>query len=153
MRKTVLAPGVGELADGSEPASSIGQAVHRADGMAVTLSGLVHPEGDVEEQTRGIVSTIREIVCDDLGGELMDVTHLRIFVRGEALDAESRAAIHRVRRQAFEWPHYPSATTIGVSELVHEDALVEIETEAFVPDDGWEAEVLEPVSEGEDEGD
>jgi enamine deaminase RidA (YjgF/YER057c/UK114 family) len=83
----------------------------------------------------------------------MDVTHLRIFVRGEALDAESRAAIHRVRRQAFEWPHYPSATTIGVSELVHEDALVEIETEAFVPDDGWEAEVLEPVSEGEDEGD
>lgn len=148
MRKTVLAPGDGELTDGRESASSIGQAIHRDDGLIVTLSGLIHPEGDVETQTREIVSTIRVIVCDDLGGELMDVTHLRVFVRDEVFDDETRTTIQRVRRQAFEWPHYPSATTVGVSTLAHEDAAVEIESEAFVPDDGWETEVLELRDDG-----
>jgi enamine deaminase RidA (YjgF/YER057c/UK114 family) len=113
----------------------------------VTLSGALAPsfEGDVEEQAREILSSVREVICDDLGGELADVTHLRLFVREDVLDEDARAALHRVRRQTFEWPHYPSATLVGVAALVHEDALVEVEVEAFLPDDGWETEVLEPA--------
>jgi enamine deaminase RidA (YjgF/YER057c/UK114 family) len=122
--------------------------------MAVTLSGLraTDPE-DVEGQTREALSTVRTVVCDDLGGELMDVVHLRVFVRESALTPESRADVHRVRRQAFEWPYYPSSTVVGVASLVEDAALVELETEVFVPDDGWETDVLELRGDGPDAGD
>ena len=163
MRKTILAPGRGELddvrrtdgltsqpegprpsGDGTDSAASRGTVLHAPDGLDVTLSGAMSPEGDVEEQTREILSYVRSVVCDDLGGELEDVTHLRVFVRDDALTPETRATIHRVRRQTFEWPHYPAATMVGAASLVHDDALVEIEAEAFVPDDGWETAVLDP---------
>lgn len=143
MRKTVIEPGYGELADGESPASSVGVVVHGEDGYDVTLSGLVAPGGDVETQTRETLSVVREIVCDEFGGELADVTKLRYYVRESALSPESRATIHRVRRQTFEYPHYPAATMVGVAELVADDALLELEAEAFVPYDGWETEVLE----------
>jgi len=147
MRKTVLAPGYGELSDGSEPATSLGQVLHRPEGLEVTLSGALAPtfEGGVEAQAREVFSYVREVICDDLGGELADVTHLRLFVREDVLDDGTRAALHRVRRQTFEWPHYPSATLVGVATLARDDALVEVEIEAFLPDDGWETEVLEPA--------
>ena len=142
MRKTILEPGRGER-DDTDAASSLGTAVHAPGGLDVTLSGLVAPEGDAERQTRAILSRIRRVVCDDLGGELEDVTALRVFVRDDALTPETRATLDRVRRQTFEWPRYPGVTTVGVSSLGHEDALVEVEAEAFVPDDGWETAVLE----------
>ena len=141
MRKTILA----RSHDDSDDASSLGTVVHAPGGLDVALSGATVPEGDVEEQTREILSWVRSVVCDDLGGELEDVTRLRFFVRDDALTPETRATLRRVRRQTFERPHYPAATTVGVSSLPHEDAIVEIEAEAFVPDDGWETEVLEPV--------
>lgn len=144
MRKTILAPGSGELDDGTDPAVSRGTVIHAPGGLDVTLSGTMVPEGDLERQTREILSYVRSVVCDDLGGELEDVTHLRFFVRDGALTPEANTTIHRVRRQTFEWPHYPAATVVGVASLVHDDALVEVETEAFVPDDGWETGVLEP---------
>jgi enamine deaminase RidA (YjgF/YER057c/UK114 family) len=143
MRRTALAP-EWDAPEGAEPAGALGQVVHRPDGMAVTLSGLRAPEpAEVEAQTREALSTVREVVCDDLGGELMDVLHLRVFVRESALTPEARADVHRVRRQSFEWPYYPSATVVGAASLVEEAALVELETEVFVPDDGWETDVLE----------
>jgi hypothetical protein len=155
-RKLVLAPD-------DDAGRSLGVAVRRPDGLDVTLSGLpaagprvagdpaagssadpvpADPTAaDVESRLRDAVSAIREVICDGLGGELMDVTHLRVAVVADALDAEAEAAIERVRRQAFEWPHYPSITTVGTATLA-DGALVSVEAAAFVPDDGWEAEVL-----------
>ncbi|AFZ74828.1 hypothetical protein SAMN05443661_12946 [Natronobacterium gregoryi] len=35
---------------------------------------------------------------------------------------------------------------VGVSELLYEDMLVEIETEAEIPDDEWEVDVIDGTS-------
>ncbi len=136
MRKTILEPDDGD-------GSSLGTALHAPDGLDVSLSGLCAPGDDVAAQTRAALSRVRRVVCDDLGGELEDVTRLRVFVREDTLTPETRAALDRVRRQTFEWPTYPAVTTVGVASLGRDDALVEVEAEAFVPYDGWETAVLE----------
>ena len=67
---------------------------------------------------------------------------LRTFVREEALSRETRSRLHEVRAEFFERPHYPAATMVGVADLLSEDALIEIEIEADIPDNSWDTDVL-----------
>lgn len=85
---------------------------------------------------------VAEIVGEDLGGSMDDVTRLRWYVRDDALTSANRALLHEVRSEFFERPHYPASTTVGVAELVRDDALVELEVEAELPEDGWETDVF-----------
>ena len=71
-----------------------------------------------------------------------DVTMLRFYAREEHLTDDVRTRLHECRRDRFESPEYPAATMVGVSELVHEDAALEIEAEAFVPDEEFETTVV-----------
>jgi enamine deaminase RidA (YjgF/YER057c/UK114 family) len=144
MEKTAIVPGMwGEMdsEEIDEAQMSYGVVTHRPGYRKVVFSGSVHPEGDVAEQTRTILEHKREALAD-LGGSYDDVTVMRLFVREEVLSRETQIRIHEVRADFFESPHYPAATMVGVSELLHEDALVEIELEAEIPDDEWETEVL-----------
>jgi enamine deaminase RidA (YjgF/YER057c/UK114 family) len=150
MRRTVIDPETGDHLRGEAPAAARGHVLHRPDGLAVTLAGVRADGADVEAQTRGLLSYLRLVVCDDLGGELGDVTALTLHVDGDALDDEARAATRRVRRQAFEYPHYPATTVVGVSGLP-DGVLVEMAAEAFLPDDGWETDVVAGVW-GDDSG-
>lgn len=70
---------------------------------------------------------------------MADVTRVRWYVRGEVLTPDDRAVMYEVRADFFDRPHYPASTMVGVPELVHEDALVELQVEAELPDDGWES--------------
>jgi enamine deaminase RidA (YjgF/YER057c/UK114 family) len=144
MEKTAILPGMWGAIDSDEideEQMSYGVVTHRPGYRKVVFSGSVHPEGDVAEQTRAILQHKGEAL-DDLGGSYDDVTVMRLFVREEELDRETQTRIHEVRAEFFESPHYPAATMVGVAELLHEDALVEIELEAEIPDDGWETEVV-----------
>lgn len=120
---------------------ALGQAIHRPGGLSVTLSGIRVPGRDVETEARETLSVVRRVICDDLAGELDDVTHLRAYVRDGRL-RDGRASLRRVCAQAFEWPAHPSITAVGVADLA-EGATLELEAEAFVPGDGWEFDVIE----------
>jgi enamine deaminase RidA (YjgF/YER057c/UK114 family) len=135
---------MGELEDGSDPAMSVGVATERSDGVEVSLSGLVHPEGTPGEQAEVIFEIIADILTNDLDGAMADITLLRFYVRDEELTAETRQELHELRREIFDAPAYPAATMVGVSDLVHDDAALEIEAEAFVPDEEYEQTVVTP---------
>lgn len=144
MERIRLGPGMGELEDGSDPAMSVGVATERSDGVEVSLSGLVHPEGTPVEQAEVIFEIIADILTNDLDGAMADITLLRFYVRDEELTAETRQELHELRREIFDAPAYPAATMVGVSDLVHDDAALEIEAEAFVPDEEYEQTVVTP---------
>ncbi len=144
MKKTVLAPDYGDINSDEldTTASSLGVVTHREGFRKVVLSGALWPEGNLEAQTRTLLEYVREVMCDDLGGSMDDVTLLRFFVRDDALTTKNRARMHEIRAEFFELPHYPASTMVGVASLVAEDALLEIEVEAEIPDETWETETL-----------
>lgn len=144
MEKILLGPGMGELDDGTDPAMSVGVATERTDGVEVSLSGLVHPEGTPLEQAEVVFEIIADILTNDLDGEMADVTRLRFYVRDEQVTAETRQQLHELRREVFDAPAYPAATMVGVSDLVHDDAALEIEATAFVPDEEYEQTTVTP---------
>lgn len=145
MRKHVLLPGMfGEMdedADVEEPQMAYGVVTERADCRRVVFSGSLAVEGDVAEQTRAILERKGEALAD-LGGGFDDVVEMRIYVRKSVLDRDTQTRIHEVRAEFFESPHFPAATMVGVADLLHEDALLEIELVAEIPDDAWETTVL-----------
>jgi enamine deaminase RidA (YjgF/YER057c/UK114 family) len=144
MEKTILYPAMGELDDGSDPAMSIGVATECASGIRVSLSGLINPIGDTIKQAEGIFNIIEEIIVDDLNGELADIIHLRLYVRDDVFTTELRHDLHELRRDLFDYPDFPAATMVGVSQLVHEDATIEIEVEALVPEEDWDKSIITP---------
>ena len=144
MKKTVILPGMWGNIDSEEldeEQMSYGVVTHRPGYKHVTFSGSIWPEGDITEQLRQILSH-KQNAINDLGGSMDDITVLRAFARDEILSWETKTQMHEVRAEFFEHPHYPASTTVGVADLLHEDALIEIEIEAEIPDDEWETEVI-----------
>jgi enamine deaminase RidA (YjgF/YER057c/UK114 family) len=145
VKKTVMLPGMWGAIDSEtidEAQMSYGVVTHRPGYKRVVFSGSASREGDIGEQTREILEHKRKAIAD-LGGSMDDVTVLRLYVREEVLSEETQTRIHEVRADFFERPHYPAATMIGVADLLGESALVEIEIEAEIPDDGWETEIID----------
>lgn len=146
MRKHVLLPGMfGGMDDAEgidEPQMAYGVVTERPTFRRVVFSGAVAIEGDVAAQTRTILAEKADAL-DDLGGSYDDVTEMRLYVREEHLDGATQRRVHEVRGEFFESPHYPAATMVGVADLVHDDALIEIEVVAEIPDDEWETTTLE----------
>lgn len=144
MEKTVILPGMWGKVNSEEideEQMSYGIVTHRPRYKKVVFSGAVHPDGDIKEQTRQILAQ-KQRALDAHGGSFDDVTILRMFVREEILSHETQVRINEARAEFFERPHYPAATMVGVGDLLHEDALIEIEIEAEIPDDDWEMEVI-----------
>lgn len=144
MEKTVILPGMWGKVNSDEideEQMSYGIVTHRPGYKKVVFSGAVHPEGDVKEQTRQILAQKRRALGAH-GGSCDDITMLRMFVRDELLSPETQVRINEARAEFFERPHYPAATMIGVADLLHEDALIEMEIEAEIPEDEWETEVI-----------
>lgn len=145
MDKTVILPGMWGTIDSpeiDEPQTAYGVVSHRPGYRKVTFSGAAHPEGDLEEQARTILSHRRQAI-EDLGGSMDDVTTMRWYVREDVLSPDVQVRLHEVRAAFFERPHYPASTMVGVGRLIQEEALVEVEIEAEIPDDGWTTEVIE----------
>ncbi|MDG5821862.1 RidA family protein [Natronococcus sp. A-GB7] len=144
MEKIILGPGMGELEDGTDPAMSIGVATERASGIDVSLSGLIYPDGNTIEQAKSIFEIIEEVIADDLNGDFADITLLRLYIRDDVFTTELRQDLHELRHDLFEYPDFPAATMVGVSQLVHEDATIEIEVEALIPEEEWDKTIITP---------
>jgi enamine deaminase RidA (YjgF/YER057c/UK114 family) len=143
MEKTVIIPGwwTVDSENANETSSAYGVITERSGYRHVSFSGGMAPEGDIEEQTRTILSH-KQQALEDLGGSMDDVVTLRCFVLSNVLSRETQARVHDVRADFFERPHYPASTMVGVASLLHEGGLIEIEIEAEIPDDEWDTTVL-----------
>lgn len=143
MEKTVIIPDWWTVdSDDLDGASSAyGVVTQRPGYRHVSFSGGMAPEGDIEDQTRTILSHKRDAL-EAPGGSMDDVVTLRCFVLSEVLSRETQAKIHEARADFFEHSHYPASTMVGVVSLLREDGLVEIELEAEIPDDERDASVI-----------
>jgi enamine deaminase RidA (YjgF/YER057c/UK114 family) len=143
MRKTIVLPTWRESPSDEldQPNNSYATITQHEGHRRVVFSGSMAVEGDVGEQVREILSH-RENALEDFGGSMDDVVVTRYFVRNDHLDRETQARIHEARDEFFEHPHYPASTMVGVGSLLAEDGLVEIEVEAEIPQDAWDATVL-----------
>lgn len=149
MRKHVLLPGLFPANDVpaseeiDEPQMAYGVVTERPGYRRVVFSGAVAVEGDIAEQTRTILARKGEALSD-LGGGFEDVTEMRLYVREDEFTERGQARVHEARAEFFESPDYPPATMVGVADLAHEDALIEVELVAEIPDDGWATDVTRP---------
>lgn len=141
MRKTVY-----------DPQGPLGYAravvVEQSDHLDVSMAGVIATDesgsivgvDDMGAQTRRVYGNI-ERHLDELGGGLEDVVRHRVFVTTMAEAAID--AFHEAHAEFFEGPErFPAGTLLEVGSLALPEAMIEIEVEAIVPDDGWETTVV-----------
>jgi enamine deaminase RidA (YjgF/YER057c/UK114 family) len=88
--------------------------------------GVVHV-GNAAEQTRRILQNMLTLL-DERGLTLTNVVKITVYVKNMA-DLDE---IHRVRREFFT-EDFPASTLVEVSQFVHPDMLIEIDSIAYVP--------------------
>lgn len=140
MHKTVLRPQDGA---GYSRAVVIDHATHEH----VSMAGVIPTDeqgnlvgDDMKSQTRQVYQNIRRYL-DELGGGLEDVIRHRVFVT--TMDANAIDGYHEAHTEFFEESErYPAGTLVEIESLVLDDAMIEIEIEAIIPADGWDATVL-----------
>ncbi len=136
MKKSLIESDFAESVD-HEVAFSDAVAVEMEAYTRVFISGIVAREDSIEAQTRGCLEGI-ETILERFGGSFEDVVRVRLYVTEPHLDDDSLETIHDVRREFFD-SEYPASTLVEVSGLVSEDLSIEIDADAIVPDDAWEA--------------
>ncbi|WP_158056306.1 RidA family protein [Halorussus halophilus] len=149
MKKTIINPNAGERIGyaertGTEPAYAEGVVVETPTHKRVFLAGLTSrdPDLDMEGQTRDVLEQLQADL-EAVGGEVDDVVRVRVYVREPHLNEANFEAIHEARGEFFDSHHYPASTLVEVSDLVREGKLVEIDSEAVIPNDEWEVETLD----------
>jgi enamine deaminase RidA (YjgF/YER057c/UK114 family) len=142
VKKTILTPGPGQIDSEKidEPPSALAVAIHHSDHVQLEISGTGWSSGDLEAQTRNIFELFERFVSE-FDGDMRSIVRNRIHIREPYLTATNRRLIHEIRSDFFTRPHYPASTFVEVSDLAHDDTLVEIEADAVIPKDGWETEV------------
>jgi len=108
-----------------------GKLVFVSGQVAWDAAGKPQHAGDLEAQTRLTYENVRRALAA-AGGTLDDVIKYTIFVKN--LDAEKWKLISKVRAEFLAKEPRPASTMVGVTSLVFDDLLVEIEAYAMVPD-------------------
>jgi 2-iminobutanoate/2-iminopropanoate deaminase len=87
----------------------------------------VEAEGDIEEQTRRIMESLKNILAE-AGATLDDVVRIVIYL----VDLDHYPLVHKVRSEYFG-DEPPASTCVEVSRLYDSRQLIEIEATAVVP--------------------
>lgn len=107
-------------------ATRVGDHVFVSGTVAADESGAVVGPGDVQAQAQFIFAKIARCL-GQLGASLADVVRTRTFL----VDVGQFDGFARAHREAFAGID-PCATCVGVTRLVGEEFLIEIEVEAIV---------------------
>lgn len=139
VERTVLLPGAGNdllESDGSETAYAECVAVETEECVRVFVSGMTSETAadDIGEQTRDVLSRIEGTLAE-VGGEMSDLVRVRVYVEEPHLTQENFEKIHAARGDFFDAETYPASTLVGVSSLIREGRVVEIDADAVVPTD------------------
>jgi enamine deaminase RidA (YjgF/YER057c/UK114 family) len=129
---------------GTEPAYAESVVVETPHCKRVFLAGLTSrdPDLDMKGQTRDVLEQIQSDL-ETVGGNTNDVVRVRVYVDSPNLSEENFQAIHEARSEFFDPDHYPASTLVEISNLVREGKLIEIDSEAIIPKDGWEVKAIE----------
>jgi enamine deaminase RidA (YjgF/YER057c/UK114 family) len=116
---------------------SFSQVTTASEGKVVFVSGQVswdekgkplHP-GDLEAQTRKTYENMK-LALAAAGATFRDVVKFTVYVKD--LDTAKWKLISKVRSEYLSPDHPPASTMIGVTGLVYEELLIEIEAYALV---------------------
>lgn len=118
---------------------SFSQVTTATGGKLVFVSGQVawdragKPQfpGDLEAQTRLTYDNVR-IALAAAGARFEDVLKFNVYVKN--LDTEKWKVISRVRNEVLKAEPRPASTMVGVTSLVYDELLIEIEAYALVKD-------------------
>jgi enamine deaminase RidA (YjgF/YER057c/UK114 family) len=89
-------------------------------------SGTIAGINQMYTQARTTLENIRRVL-EQMGGSLADVVRTRVYVT----DMKELPAIARAHREAFG-AHPPASTLLEIGALARPEALIEIDTDAFV---------------------
>jgi 2-iminobutanoate/2-iminopropanoate deaminase len=129
--------GIDALRDAGVPAVfSDAVRVELPGGALLFISGKVATDAGgrvvgrtMKEQTRQVLDNIRAVLEHE-GGTMDDIVRVRVYVT--QLDPRSLRDIHEVRAGYFKEGRYPASTLVGVTLLVREGALIEIDADAVL---------------------
>jgi 2-iminobutanoate/2-iminopropanoate deaminase len=129
--------GIDALRDSGVPAVfSDAVRVELPGGALLFISGKVATDAagrvvgrTMKEQTRQVLDNIRAVLEHE-GGTMDDIVRVRVYVT--QLDPRSLRDIHEVRAGYFKEGRYPASTLVGVTLLVREGALIEIDADAVI---------------------
>jgi aminoacrylate peracid reductase len=107
------------------PGIKAGGFVYVSGTLAIGSKGETLAVGDVKEQTRIVLDTIKSVV-ETAGGTMKDVVFNQIFLK----DLGDYAAMNAVYKEYF--PESPPARYCIKADLVRSEFLVEIATTAYV---------------------
>lgn len=118
---------------------SFSQVTAATGGKLVFVSGQVawdragKPQfpGDLEAQTRLTYENLR-IALAAAGARFEDVLKFNVYVKN--LDTEKWKVISKVRNEVLKAEPRPASTMVGVTSLVYDELLIEIEAYALVKD-------------------
>lgn len=142
MKKTILGPGTGDIDSDQieEVPNAYAVATHHPDHVRLHISGTSWTSGGLKTQTWKIYEFFERFL-DEFDADMQSLVRNRIQVAEPHLTPENRKTIHEIRGKFFDPPHYPASTFVEVSDLAHEEALVEIEGDAIVPETEWDVDV------------
>jgi enamine deaminase RidA (YjgF/YER057c/UK114 family) len=83
----------------------------------------------MKEQTQNVLESIKAVLERE-GGTMDDIVRVRVYVT--QLDPQSLRDIHEVRSGYFTPGRYPASTLVGVTKLVRDGALIEIDADAVI---------------------
>lgn len=92
-------------------------------------SGELIGEGDIELQTRTMLTNIRSLLLE-AGVDTPDIVKMTFYVR----DIGDFDVIHRVRAEFFPHEPFPASAMVQVTGLVDSRYLIEADAIAVVPD-------------------
>jgi enamine deaminase RidA (YjgF/YER057c/UK114 family) len=111
-----------------------GQLLFLAGQDAADQSGRIVGGGDLVRQFEQVIRNL-DAVVRAAGGTLKHVAKLNIFVRDRRAYLENLTPIGEIFRRHFEG-HYPAMALFEVTGFFRDEALIEIEGIAVVPDPG-----------------
>lgn len=110
-------------------ATSGGRTIHVSGQVGVNDRGEVVARGDLKRQTEQAFENIKTALAA-AGATFENVVNTRLYVVN--LKPEHVPIIREVRSRYVSAEHPPASTLVGVSALVGEDWLIEIEATAFI---------------------
>lgn len=111
-------------------AASGGTTVYIAGQVALDAEGDIVAPGDIVGQFERALGNL-ELAVQASGGQLTDIVKLNLYVTDVEGYRAGAKAIGEVYRAHFG-TYYPAMTLVGVSELFHPEAMIEIEGVAVV---------------------
>ena len=105
----------------------VGRLIFISGTVAMDDQGDVIGEGDMEAQARAVFKQIEKLL-QEAGATIGDVVKITTFVT----DMSQYGKFSRVRKEVFGDGPYPASATVGVSELVKDGLLVEVEAIAVI---------------------